>query len=220
MSAIKGLVRLTAALVKKLRGMSREEIIARCDGLKKQLELRGMSLLKQADKFHEEAVFYAKKKMLKAARASLEAWSEYKSEAESCIMMARLYDRIRLRVMRAASLRDITRISDLVAGELDKLLGELPNDPVSARYMLEGAIEALDNMMAHYTESVVAPEVAAEVERELEAITAGRAEVERHALAPEGEGPGVMGLEEKAKAKSKKEEVEEELEKIKAMVGV
>jgi len=220
MSAIKGLVRLTAALVKKLRGMSREEIIARCDGLKKQLELRGMSLLKQADKFHEEAVFYAKKKMLRAARASLEAWSEYKSEAESCIMMARLYDRIRLRVMRAASLRDITRISDLVAGELDKLLGELPNDPVSARYMLEGAIEALDNMMAHYTESVVAPEVAAEVERELEAITAGRAEVESPTLAPEGEGPGAMGLEEKAKAKSKKEEVEEELEKIKAMVGV
>jgi len=224
MSAIRGLIRATISLLRKLKGMSREELLARCDGLKRQLELRGMSLLRQADKLHREAVFYAKRKMLKAAKASLEAWSEYKSEAESCIMMARLYDRIRLRVMRAASLRDITRISELVADELDKLLGELPDDPVSARCKLEGAIENLDSMMMPYTESTVSPEVAAEVEEELSAIMMGEVgmtDERRAAPEPTLEIAPPRAEEEKAvKVKSKKEEIEEELKRIKAMVGI
>ena len=220
MSAIRGLIASTIKLFKRLRGASREEIIARCDGLKKQLEYRGMSLLKEAERFHKEAVFFAKKRMLRAARARLEAWSEYKSEAESCVIMATLYDRIRLRVLRAASFRDITRISDLVVKEFDRLLGELPDDPVSARYMLEGAIDALDNMMAHYTEAPLAPEVASEVEEELKAIMASEGAlgpapaVEAEAEAPEAEAPV------ERKPRTKAEEVEGELKKIKALIGM
>ena len=227
MSAIRSLIASTIRFFKKLRGASREEIIARCDGLRKQLEYRGMSLLKEAEKFHKEAVFFVKKKMLRAARARLEAWSEYKSEAESCVIMATLYDRIKLRVLRAASLRDISKISDLVVREFDKLLGELPDDPVSAKYMLEGTIEALDSMMVHYVEAPLAPETAAEVEEELRAIMTSEApspapeeEVrpEIEIEVPEVEKP--RAAEEERKPKTKAEEVEGELKKIKSMIGM
>ncbi|RLI08896.1 hypothetical protein DRO32_01655 [Candidatus Bathyarchaeota archaeon] len=221
-SAIRGLVRSTISLLKKLRGMSREEIIARCDGLKRQLELRGMGLLKEAEKFHREAEFFVRKRMMRAAKASLEAWSEYKSEAESCIIMAKLYDRIKLRVTRMASLRDATRMSEMLVGTLDRLLGELPDDPVSARYMLEGTIDALDSMMAHYVETTVSPEVGAEVERELETLVSGP---EVAAPSPPARGLEEVGLEgalegAPSKATTKREEVDKELEKIKAMIGV
>ena len=223
MSAIRSLIASTIKLFKRLRGASREEIIARCDGLKKQLEYRGMSLLKEAERFHREAVFFAKKKMLRAARARLEAWSEYKSEAESCVIMATLYDRIRLRVLRAASFRDITRISDLVVREFDKLLGELPDDPVSARYMLEGTIDTLDSMMAHYTEVPLTPEAASEVEEELRAIMASEgAPGPAPAIEVEAEAPEVEEVEVplERKPKTKAEEVEGELKKIKALIGM
>jgi len=217
MSAVKALVSSTISLLKRLRGLSREEIIARCDALKKQLELRGMSLMREAEKFYKEAVFFAKRKMLKAARASLEAWSEYKSEAEACIHMARLYDRIKLRVTRISSLRDMTKISELVVNEFDKLLGQLPDDPVSARYMLEGAIDTLDSMMAHYVESTAPPEVAAEAEKELRAIMSGEAVVEARPLEEIRIGQEALGREE---VRTKEEEVSKELEKIKSMIGV
>jgi len=222
MSAIRSLIASTIRLFKKLRGASREEIIARCDGLRKQLEYRGMSLLKRAEKFHKEAVFFAKRRMPRAAKARLEAWSEYKSEAESCVIMATLYDRIKLRVLRTASLKDISKISDLVVREFDKLLGELPDDPVSARYMLEGTIEALDNMMVHYVEAPLAPEVAEEVEEEFRAIMASEGEP-TPAPTTEGEAvPEVAGVEalEERKPRTKAEEVEEELKKIKALIGM
>ena len=230
MSAIRGLVSSAIRLFKRLMGASREEVIAKCDGLKRQLEYRGMSLLKQAERFHREAVFYARKKMLRAARARLEVWSEYKSEAESCIIMASLYDRIRLRVLRAASLRDVSRISELVVKEFEKLLGKLPDDPVSARYMLEGTIEALDGMMSHYVEAPLAPETEAEVEEELRAILEHRGEAPPAPEAPEAvpetlveekplAGPVAEGAREE-KPKTKEEEVEGELKRIKELVGM
>ena len=227
MSAIKGLIASTIRLFRKLRGASREEIIAKCDSLRRQLEYRGMSLLKRAEKFHEEAVFFARKRMLRAARARLEAWSEYKSEAESCVIMATLYDRVKLRVLRAASLRDVSKISELVVKEFDRLLGELPEDPVSARYMLEGTIEALDGMMAHYVEAPLAPELESEVKEELKAIMAAEEgpapapAVEAEELTGEvGERAGVEGAQEERKPRTREEEVEGELKKIKALIGM
>jgi len=224
LSAIRSLIASTIRLFKKLRGASREEIIARCEGLKRQLEYRGMGLMKDADRFHREAVFFVKKKMLRAARAKLEVWSEYKSEAESCFEMATFYDKIRLRVLRAASMRDIDKISTLVVREFDKLLGELPDDPVQARYMLEGTIEALDNMMASYVESTPAPETALEVEKELKSIMESEEGVPA-AGAPPAMRPEALGMEEaeageERKAMTKVEEVDEELEKIKRKVKI
>ena len=213
MSAIRGIISSAAKLFKRLRGMSREEIIARCDSLRRRLEMRGMSLLKQADRFHAEAVMFAKRRMLRAAKARLEVWAEYKSEAESCIIMASLYDRIKLRVIRAASLEEITRISDTITTHFDKLLQTLPNDPVSARYVLEGTIDTLDNMLAHYVgEDTYSPEA----EEEFRRIMSG--EVEE---VPIGEPlPSDITAPTPKKVKTKKEEVAEELKRIAMAVGM
>ncbi|HDJ26392.1 MAG TPA: hypothetical protein ENF34_03660, partial [Candidatus Bathyarchaeota archaeon] len=171
MSAIK---QLLASLAKRLRSigknMTKEEAIAECERMRRLLEFKGQSLMKEAQSFHAKAAQYAKAGLVDLARAKLTSWAEYRHEAVAHIMLSDLLTRVKLRISRMKTIEEINAFGEMIGNFFDRTLQKLPDNPILAVRQLESSITAMDSMLGLQVETVPSIEHEELVEAELERL--------------------------------------------------
>ena len=171
MSAIK---RVLASIANRLKGlrtdMTKEQVLAECERMRKMLEFKGYSYMKKAKEFEEKAAQFLRMGHRDLAEAQMVPCLEYEREGKSLLIIATYLQRYELAISRATTIHELSQLNARMTSFIDELIGEMPDNPMLITRQLEAGLTVLDRVLGLPTEVAVPEEYEEAVRERLAAL--------------------------------------------------